>query len=93
MKVVEFLRLVQSVPSWDRTPAISDKDLRDLLNQVGEDFFTETKNPFTSGMCNKCVYHYKLPDSVDMCAVHQIDIHTKICSEIPVCYIFCNIPK
>lgn len=39
IKVVEFLRLVQSVPSWDRTPAISDEDLKDLLNQVGEDFF------------------------------------------------------
>lgn len=33
MKIVEFLKAVQSIPYWDRTPAISDDDLKNLINQ------------------------------------------------------------
>lgn len=34
MKIIEFLKAIRKVPSWDRTPAISDEDLEDLINQV-----------------------------------------------------------
>ncbi len=34
MKIVEFLLKVREVPSWNRTPAISDEDLEDLISQI-----------------------------------------------------------
>lgn len=34
MKIIEFLKAVKHIPSWDRTPAINDEDLEDLINQV-----------------------------------------------------------
>ncbi len=34
MKVIDYLRAVKKIPSWDRTPAISDEILEDLINQI-----------------------------------------------------------
>ena len=34
MKVIEFLKAVRDVPQKNRTPAISDVDLEDLINQI-----------------------------------------------------------
>ncbi len=34
MKVIEFLKVVRKIPSWDRRPYISDTDLEDLINQI-----------------------------------------------------------
>lgn len=55
MTVVEFLRLVQSVPRWDRTPAILDGELKDLFNQLGEEFYTVIEDPLTSGACENAL--------------------------------------
>lgn len=33
MTVLEFLKSIRKIPSWDRTPAISDENLEDLINQ------------------------------------------------------------
>ncbi len=34
MKVIEFLKAVRKIPSWDRKPYINDTDLEDLINQI-----------------------------------------------------------
>lgn len=34
MTVLEFLEKVRKISSWKRTPAISDVDLEDLINQI-----------------------------------------------------------
>lgn len=34
MTVLEFLKATQKIPSWDRSPIISDEDLEDLINQI-----------------------------------------------------------
>lgn len=33
MKIADFLKAIQSVPYRDRTPVISDNDLKNLINQ------------------------------------------------------------
>lgn len=34
MTVLKFLKSIRKIPSWDRTPAISDEDLEALINQM-----------------------------------------------------------
>lgn len=34
MKIIDYLRAVKKIPSWDRAPAISDEDLEALINQM-----------------------------------------------------------
>lgn len=34
MEIIEFLKAVKKVPPYDRTPAISNEDLENLINQI-----------------------------------------------------------
>ena len=34
MKIIDYLQAVKKIPSWDRTPAISDEALEGLINQI-----------------------------------------------------------
>lgn len=34
MTIIDFLKEVRRIPSWDREPSISDDDLENLINQV-----------------------------------------------------------
>ena len=34
MKIIDFLKLVRSIPSQNRAPAIRDEDLETLINQI-----------------------------------------------------------
>lgn len=34
MKVIEFLKTARNIHSWDRTPAISDEELDELIGQI-----------------------------------------------------------
>lgn len=90
MTIVEFLRLVQSVPYWDRTPAILDSDLEGLFRQLGEEPYIVIKRPFVSGDCRQCVRHYVGSDNVDMCSGNHVDVGKRICSDVSVCNIFCK---
>lgn len=46
MKVIDYLKAVRKIPSWDRTPVISDVDLEDLINQVDMIKEDERRNPY-----------------------------------------------
>lgn len=46
MTVLEFLKSIRKIPSWDRTPAISDENLQDLINQVDMTKEDEKYNPY-----------------------------------------------
>ncbi len=46
MTVLEFLMDVKRIPYWDRTPAISDNDLEDLINQVDMTKKNEQYSPY-----------------------------------------------
>ena len=37
MTIIDFLKEVKRIPLWDRTPAISDENLEDLINQADMD--------------------------------------------------------
>lgn len=37
MTIIDFLKEVKRIPLWDRTPAISDENLEDLINQIDMD--------------------------------------------------------
>lgn len=91
MTVADFLRLVQSVPRWDRTPAILDEELEVLFKQLGEEFIVTKEDPLASGSCEKCVHHYTGVKDVDMCAGDRVEVPRRLCSEVSVCNIFCKI--
>lgn len=42
MTIIDFLKEVKRIPLWDRTPAISDENLEDLINQADMDKKTWT---------------------------------------------------
>ncbi len=46
MTVLEFLKSIRKIPSWDRTPAISDENLEDLINQVDMTKEDEKYSPY-----------------------------------------------
>lgn len=46
MTVLEFLKSIRKIPLWNRTPAISDENLEDLINQVDMTKKDEKYNPY-----------------------------------------------
>ena len=46
MKIIEFLKAARNIPSWDRTPSISDEDLEDLINQMDMTKEDEHHSPY-----------------------------------------------
>lgn len=46
MKVIDYLQAVKKIPSWDRTPAISDEALEDLINQIDMTHKGEYHEPY-----------------------------------------------
>lgn len=46
MTVLEFLKKIRSVSSWERTPFISDEDIESLINQIDMIKEDEKQNPY-----------------------------------------------
>ena len=46
MTILEFLMDVKRIPYWDRTPAVSDDDLEDLINQADMTKKNEQYSPY-----------------------------------------------
>lgn len=56
-------------------------------NFVREDI-TVIKNPFKTGACDECIYHYIGNYGKDTCSKNHIGILSRTCSKIPECKFF-----